>query len=254
MGDAYNYRGKAKAKLGDINGAISDFNQLLLIQPKNAEAYDSRGNLYRQQNDYNESIQDYSQAISINSNYALGYYQRGGAYLEFETKLKAMAYQICEFVVKSSSLQWLTFGSKMLPLVVPFENWDASQEVIEDLRIAVDLFQKEKDVENYEEAQRLLNTIHPDYSEPKFIIIYQNICSKKLQISKSVLRRYHLGLKTRKFVILSGISGTGKTWLTKAYAEAIGAKYRLVPVAPNWTTNEDLLGYFNPIGEGYYQV
>ncbi|MBN3946964.1 MAG: tetratricopeptide repeat protein [Nostoc sp. NMS7] len=247
LGDAYKYRAKAKAKLGDINGAILDLNQLLLIQPKNAEAHDSRGNLYRKQDNYNEAIQDYNQAISINSNYALAYYHRGGAYLEFETKLKAIASQICESVVQSSSLLWLIFGSKILPLIVSFQNWDATQKVIDDLRIAVELFEKEKDVDNHEEAQRLLNTIHPDYSEPEFSVIYQNVCSKKLQISESVLRRYHLALKTRKFVILSGISGTGKTWLTKAYAEAIGAKYLLVPVAPNWTTNEDLLGYFNPI-------
>ncbi|MFW9260402.1 tetratricopeptide repeat protein [Nostoc sp. CALU 546] len=254
LGDAYNYRGKAKAKSGDINGAISDLNQLLLIQPKNAEGYDSRGNLYCKQDNYNEAIQDYSQAISINSNYALAYYHRGGAYLEFEMKLKAIVSQIFESVVQSSSLLWLIFGSKMLPLIVYFQSWDATQKIIEDLRIAVDLFEKEKDVENYEEAQRLLNTIHPDYSEPEFSIIYQKICSKKLQISKSVLRRYHLALKTRKFVILSGISGTGKTWLTKAYAEAIGAKYILVPVAPNWTTNEDLLGYFNPIDQNYHHT
>ncbi|MEH2168054.1 MAG: tetratricopeptide repeat protein [Nostoc sp.] len=254
LGNAYNYRGKTKAKLGDINGAISDFNQLLLIQPKNAEAYDSRGNLYRNQDNYNEAIQDYSQAISINSNYALAYYHRGGAYLEFKTKLKAIASQIGESVVQSSSLLWLIFGSKMLPLIVSLQNWDDTQKIIEDLRRAVDLFEKEKDVENYEEAQRLFNTIHPDYSEPVFSVIYQNICFKKLQISKSLLRRYHLALKTRKFVILSGISGTGKTWLTKAYAEAIGAKYLLVPVAPNWTTNEDLLGYFNPIDKDYHHT
>ncbi|MEH1928798.1 tetratricopeptide repeat protein [Nostoc sp.] len=231
--DAYNYRAKAKTSLGDINGAILDLNQLLLIQPKNAEFYDNRANFYRKQDDYNEAIQDYSQAISINSNYALAYYHRGGTYLEFKTKLKAIASKICESVVQASSLLWSTFASKMLPLIVYFKNWDATQKVIDDLRIAVDLFEKEKDVDNYEEAQRLLNTIHPDYSEPDFSVIYQNVCSKKLQISESVLRRYHLALKTRKFVILSGISGTGKTWLTKAYAEAIGARYLLVPVAPN---------------------
>lgn len=252
--DAYNYRAKAKTSLGDINGAISDLNQLLLIQPKNAEFYDDRGNLYRKQDDYNEAIQDYSQAISINSNYALAYYNRGGAYLEFKIKLKAIASQICESVVQSSSLLWLIFGSKMLPLIVSFQNLDDTQKVVEDLRIAVDLFENEKDVDNYEEAQRLLNTIHSDYLEPEFLVIYQNICFKKLQISKILLRRYHLALKTRKFVILSGISGTGKTWLTKAYAEAIAAKYLLVPVAPNWTTNEDLLGYFNPIDKDYHHT
>src|SRR5205823_125459 len=30
-----------------------------------------------------------------------------------------------------------------------------------------------------------------------------------------------------------------------------GARYALIPVAPNWTTNEDLLGYMSPLGHGY---
>jgi AAA domain (dynein-related subfamily) len=51
-------------------------------------------------------------------------------------------------------------------------------------------------------------------------------------------------------VILSGVSGTGKTWLTELYARAVGAQYRLIPVAPNWNTNEDLLGYHNPLESG----
>jgi MoxR-like ATPase len=55
-------------------------------------------------------------------------------------------------------------------------------------------------------------------------------------------------------VILSGLSGTGKTWLTEAYAEATGARYLLVPVAPNWTTNEDLLGYLNPLDGVYHDT
>ncbi len=71
-----------------------------------------------------------------------------------------------------------------------------------------------------------------------------------LRIDPRTLRRYHIALGVRGFVILAGISGTGKTWLTKAYADAIGAAYRLVPVAPNWMANEDLLGFFNPLVPG----
>jgi MoxR-like ATPase len=75
-----------------------------------------------------------------------------------------------------------------------------------------------------------------------------------MRISETVLRRYHLALQTRGFVILAGLSGSGKTWLTQLYARAIGARYKLVPVAPNWTTNEDLLGYFNPLAQQYHDT
>jgi MoxR-like ATPase len=55
-------------------------------------------------------------------------------------------------------------------------------------------------------------------------------------------------------VILSGVSGTGKTWLAEEYADAIGGEKLLVPVAPNWTTNEDLLGYQNPLNDDYHHT
>ena len=53
--------------------------------------------------------------------------------------------------------------------------------------------------------------------------------------------------ETRGFVVLSGVSGTGKTWLAQAYADSVQAKALIVPVAPNWNTNEDLLGYLSPL-------
>ena len=89
------------------------------------------------------------------------------------------------------------------------------------------------------------------YQPPPFGKIYESVQEQGMVIGRRALRRYHVSLRTRGFVILSGVSGTGKTWLTKLYAEAISAKRLLQPVAPNWTTNEDLLGYYNPV-EGKY--
>ncbi|MEQ9486107.1 McrB family protein [Coleofasciculus sp. F4-SAH-05] len=214
LADAYSYRGQAKAELGDIEGAISDYNQLLLIQPKNSEAYYNRGNAYHKLKDYDTAIQDYNQALNINPNFALAHYHRGLTYLALENHERA----------------------------------------IEDLCRAVELFEQEKDMDKSEEAQSILQTIQPNYYEPSFTEICQSVRYQGLRISESTLRRYHLALKSRKFVILSGISGTGKTWLTKAYADAVEAEYLLVPVAPNWMTNEDLLGYLSPIDNKYHDT
>ena len=65
-------------------------------------------------------------------------------------------------------------------------------------------------------------------------------------IGDDVIRRYHLAMQSRGFVILSGASGTGKTWLAQAYAEAVGARPKLAAVDPSWSSNEDLLGYLSP--------
>lgn len=50
-------------------------------------------------------------------------------------------------------------------------------------------------------------------------------------------------VRTKPFVILAGISGTGKTKLPKLVAEATGAQFHLIPVRPDWTDSSELLGY-----------
>jgi hypothetical protein len=92
------------------------------------------------------------------------------------------------------------------------------------------------------------------FVETAFPEIVSRVAAQGMRISDRTLRRYHLALQTRGFVILSGLSGTGKTWLAEVYAGAIGARHTVVPIAPNWTTNEDLLGYHNPITGAYHDT
>ena len=92
------------------------------------------------------------------------------------------------------------------------------------------------------------------YIEPDLATIRSRIEGEGLVIDDRTLRRFHLSLRSRGFVILSGISGTGKTWLAQAYARAVRGRELLVPVAPNWTTNEDLIGYLNPMSSAYHDT
>jgi hypothetical protein len=108
--------------------------------------------------------------------------------------------------------------------------------------------------EEWTALQELLAAKPEIYQMPSFAEIQEAVYKSGLRIDARMLRRYHLSLQTRGFVILAGISGTGKTWLTSVYANAVGAQYHLVPVAPNWTTNEDLLGYLNPITGHYHDT
>jgi hypothetical protein len=88
-------------------------------------------------------------------------------------------------------------------------------------------------------------------SKPALDEIVALIQGGGLRLSDQTIRRYHLSIETRGFVILAGLSGSGKTQLAKQYSAAVGAKTLLVPVAPNWTANEDLLGYANPMDGEY---
>ena len=83
--------------------------------------------------------------------------------------------------------------------------------------------------------------------EPEFPEIVARVQKTGLVIEPRLLRRYHAALRARGFAVLAGLSGAGKTWLTRVYAEAVGACYLLCAVAPNWTGPEDLLGHLNPL-------
>ena len=99
--------------------------------------------------------------------------------------------------------------------------------------------------------------IEPDIPEIRKIEsgiseIIKYVHSQGMHIEERTIKRYRYAMQTRGFVILAGPSGTGKTWLARLYAEAVGAESLLAPVAPNWAANEDLLGYFDPIKNQFH--
>lgn len=73
--------------------------------------------------------------------------------------------------------------------------------------------------------------------------------AKGFHYDGDLIENFYLCLKTKPFVILAGISGTGKTRLVRLFAEAIGAEYKLVPVRPDWSDSSDLLGHLNLDGK-----
>ncbi|HEX7242745.1 MAG TPA: DUF3578 domain-containing protein, partial [Longimicrobiaceae bacterium] len=60
---------------------------------------------------------------------------------------------------------------------------------------------------------------------------------------------YVAALRTKPFVILAGVTGTGKSRLPALVAEGTGGAARLVPVRPDWTDSADVLGYTDLRGE-----
>lgn len=76
-----------------------------------------------------------------------------------------------------------------------------------------------------------------------------------LQISKFLVDRFISSLCTKPFVILTGLSGSGKTKLAQSFAMWIceeESQYCIVPVGADWTNREPLLGYSNAIEQGEY--
>ncbi len=79
------------------------------------------------------------------------------------------------------------------------------------------------------------------------------ITARGYYFDDETLANYHICLKTRPFVILAGLSGTGKSKLSQLYAEALGHKQRYLrlPVRPNWNDDRYLLGHLNVITREY---
>ena len=62
-------------------------------------------------------------------------------------------------------------------------------------------------------------------------------------------------LLTKPFVILTGLSGSGKTKLAQAFVQWIcedKKQYCIVPVGADWTNREPLLGYVNALNPEEY--
>ena len=74
---------------------------------------------------------------------------------------------------------------------------------------------------------------------------------KQIIYPRALLATFHALMLTGDFVILSGLSGSGKTMLVKSYAQATGNMAHIIAVKPNWTSAEDLIGYYNPLQRSY---
>jgi hypothetical protein len=72
-----------------------------------------------------------------------------------------------------------------------------------------------------------------------------------LRVSHPLLLCFFAALGAKRFLILSGLAGSGKTklaqafarWLTPAVEEGQPAAYAVVPVGADWTGNDNILGY-----------
>ncbi|WP_244852635.1 MrcB family domain-containing protein [Bacillus sp. J14TS2] len=84
--------------------------------------------------------------------------------------------------------------------------------------------------------------------------IHSYIRSKGFYYEREEVMNLFLSLKTKPFVILSGISGTGKTKMVQWFAESLGAtekngQFALIPIRPDWNDGSDLLGYVDIKGD-----
>lgn len=59
------------------------------------------------------------------------------------------------------------------------------------------------------------------------------------------LSNLYLSLKTKPFLILAGISGTGKSKIVRLVSQALGAEFNQISIRPDYNDSTELIGYKN---------
>lgn len=86
-------------------------------------------------------------------------------------------------------------------------------------------------------------------------LFFKSALVSGISISNSLSLRFIASLLTKPFIILTGLSGSGKTKLAQSFAMWICEnedQYCLVPVGADWTNREPLLGFPNALQSNEY--
>ena len=91
-------------------------------------------------------------------------------------------------------------------------------------------------------------------SRNKFIEeLRQSMKSYGRDISKHKLASMVVSIAQNQFTILAGLPGSGKTSFVKTMGKALNLRNRLhtIPVARGWTSQRDILGYWNSLTSSF---
>lgn len=80
--------------------------------------------------------------------------------------------------------------------------------------------------------------------------IHSYITSQGYEYDYTLISNLYISLKIKPFIILAGISGTGKSKIVRLFAESLGAtvenhQFNMISVRPDWNDSTELIGYKN---------
>lgn len=83
---------------------------------------------------------------------------------------------------------------------------------------------------------------------------FKHFCAEKgFSYSDDLIRRFVLSLEAKPFLLLTGISGSGKTKIAELWSRYLESKneaeWKMIAVGSNWTDNKKLLGFNNVLLE-----
>ena len=95
-----------------------------------------------------------------------------------------------------------------------------------------------------------------EYNLEEICIRFRNYLAKveKLYYDLDVIRYFISGLGTTHFMILEGLSGTGKSSLPRYFAKFANAEVLFIPVQATWRDRTNLIGFFNEFSKTYTET
>jgi len=107
--------------------------------------------------------------------------------------------------------------------------------------------------ENREDDEKFVDFTDDLQNDKQRLIshIQAYLFNRDIVYPRYILEDFFALVQTNDLIILAGESGSGKTNLIKSFSKAVGGIAKIIPVKPNWTSSEDLLGYYNPLEKKY---
>lgn len=95
-----------------------------------------------------------------------------------------------------------------------------------------------------------------NYSLEEICVKFRNYLAKveKLYFDLDTIRIFVSGFAASHFMILEGLSGTGKSSLPRYFSKFINGNYLFVPVQATWRDRTSILGYFNDFSKTYSET
>jgi len=158
---------------------------------------------------------------------------------------------IRDFYQTNYSKDPFRYGASYVYKVYNVNNLPSAETINEDLNQIID--QYHRIIDNIDDIIPEPEPKNPINFETKSFI--EALDKSGLQYSEKLITRFIASLLTKPFLILTGLSGSGKTKLAQAFAQWIcedESQYKLIPVGADWTNREPLLGYPNSLEPDKY--
>lgn len=194
------------------------------------------------------------------------------AYVEASLNLNQLSDQKIALETSRSQLQVTISAQKDKLAVLTQQYQNVEQEMtrkIERLKSYISekaLFLKDFEFIDEEDFDSFINNATPAYDLSEMLdfsstfdgdykqavsYIQAYLKGQDILYPRHVIENYLTLIRSSDLIILAGDSGSGKTNLVQSFARAVGGVAKIIPVKPNWTSSEDLLGYYNPLEKKY---